>query len=885
VSRRPVTGLLLARSALTAPVMSAFVVLVVAVLSAIGAGAPAFLESARTETVRVALAQLPPSSRDLSGSGAGLPRLGADDRATWSGPTQDLRDQAAARMPETEDVLGAARMIVQVTSGWSTPVGDPPEHQIANDVMLTLDPRWADRVDIVEGTAPTTPVPGGDIPVAISVDASAKLEWPIGERRDFAGRVLVLSATYEVHDPDDPDWAYSPSSVVSGRAPTSEGGIVTVAAAYASADSLDEFAPDFEATATTVSWIPVQGERITADSVEAVAAELRGASTSRFRVAMTFSDLTDRGYVLASAAPPVLTAAAARGGALLAVFAVIAVGPLAVALVALALAGRMLAQRRAGTVRLISARGASAAGVSVVLGVEGLVLGAVGAGIGAACTVLLGLWQNPASLIAPVVFALVPVAVLPLAATVSARAELRAAAGGAPTAGRARRLIIEAFVVVCCSALVVLVASRSTPVATWDPLLTIIPLALTVIAGIIALRVVPLLLTAAERAGVRSRRLMPLLGPARSARVPAVRSASALASIVGLAVAVFAVSFATTVDGGIEDTARAQTGAQLRVQTAYIGPERLAAARTVPGIAALAPVYSSSKLSISTGGQKVAVRMFVVDSDELAAVREGAAGAPLPGSPTAEGIPIVVSESARARLGQEQLTANGHALSVQSVAPDDNPYGGYDVWILVDHAAMRDLGVRQDAPDVLFIRLDPSAELDDVEAGLNGALAAPQFTTPDGVIAERSADPALQAVRSAIAISLTLVAALLGVCILMMLVLGAPARARALQVLRALGSRSRGFALVAWDVLPTLIVTIPFGAAAGFVMSAVVIAALDLTGFVGGSVRPAIHWGGLWQLVVIVAYTLVVVLIGVVAAAVAATRASRLSDQRMREEG
>ncbi len=885
MSHRPATGVLLARTAVTAPVMSTFVVLVVAVLSVIGAGAPAFLESARTDTVRVALAQLPPSSRDLSGSGAGLPRLGSGDRATWSAAAADLRDQVAARMPETQDVLGAARMIVQVTSGWSTPVGDPPEHQIANDVMLTLDPQWAQRVDIVDGHAPAAPVAGGDIPVAISVDASEKLEWPIGERRDFAGRVLVLSGTYEVQDPDDPDWAYSPSSVVSGRAPTSEGGIVTVAAAYAAADSLDEFDPDFAATATTISWIPVQGERITADSAEAVAAELRGASTSRFRVPMTFSDLTDRGYVLASAAPPVLSAAAARGGALLAVFAVIAVGPLAVAVVALALAGRMLAQRRAGIVRLVSARGASALGVSVVLGVEGLVLGVLGAGIGVTCTVLLGLWQHPASLIAPVVFALVPAAVLPLAAAVSARAELRAAAGGAPTTGRARRLIVEAFVVLCCSALVVLVAGRGGQVATWDPLLTVVPLALTVIAGIIALRVVPLLLTAAERAGVRSRRLMPLLGPARSARVPAVRSASALASIVGLAVAVFAVSFATTVDGGIDDTARAQTGAELRVQTPYIGPERLAAARTVPGIAALAPVYSSSKLSISTGGQKVPVRMFVVDSDELAEVRAGASGTALPGTPAADHIPIVVSQSARARLGDGELTANGHVLSIEAVAPDDNPYGGYDVWILVDHAAMRDLGVRQDAPDVLFVRLDPSASLSDVEAGLTGALAAPQFTTPGGVIAERSADPALQAVRTALTISLTLVAALLGVCIVMMLVLGAPARARVLRVLRALGSRSRGFALVAWDVLPTLIVTIPFGAAAGFIMSAVVIAALDLTGFVGGSVRPTIHAGGPWQLVVIGGYTLVVVLIGLAAAAVAAARAARSSDQRMGEEG
>lgn len=885
MSRRPATAVLLARTAVTAPVMSAFVVLVVAVLSMIGAAAPAFLEAARTDTVRVALAQLPPSSRDLSGSGAGLPRLSADDRATWTGPTTDLREQVAQRMPETAEVLGEARMIVQVTNGWSTPVGDPPEHQVANDVMLTLDPRWADRVNIVDGTTPAAPVEGGDIPVAISVDASTKLEWPVGERRDFAGRVLVLSGTYEVQDPDDPDWTYSPSSVVSGRAPTSEGGIVAVAAAYAAPESVDEFVTDFEETATTLSWIPVRGERITADSADDVAAGLRGASTSRFRVAMTFSDLTDRGYVLTSAAPPVLTAAVGRGGALLAVFAVIAVGPIAVALVALALAGRMLAYRRAGIVRLVSARGASAGGVSLVLGVEGVLLGVLGGVIGVAGTIVLGLWQHPASLIAPLVFALVPAAVLPLAAAVSARAEMRAAAGGAPTGGRVRRLVVEAFVVLCCVALVTLVAGRGGQVVTWDPLLTIIPLALTVIAGIIALRVVPLLLTAAERAGVRSRRLIPLLGPARSARVPAVRSASALASIVGLAVAVFAVSFAATVDGGIEDTARAQTGAELRVQTAYIGPERLAAARSVPGIAALAPVYSSSKISISTGRQKVPVRMFVVDSAELAGVRGDDAEAPLPAAPTADNIPIIVSESARARLGNEELTANGHVLTIESVAPDDNPYGGYDVWILVDHAAMRDLGVRQDAPDVLFVRLDPSAKLTDVEAGLNGALAAPQFTTPDGVIAERSADPALQAVRAALAISLILVAALLGVCIVMMLVLGAPARARALQVLRALGSRSRGFALVAWDVLPTLIVTIPFGAAAGFVMSAVVIAALDLTGFVGGSVRPAIQWGGLGQVVVIVGYTLTVVLIGLVAAAVAGARAARSSDQRMREEG
>ncbi|WP_420063967.1 FtsX-like permease family protein [Microbacterium bandirmense] len=103
--------------------------------------------------------------------------------------------------------------------------------------------------------------------------------------------------------------------------------------------------------------------------------------------------------------------------------------------------------------------------------------------------------------------------------------------------------------------------------------------------------------------------------------------------------------------------------------------------------------------------------------------------------------------------------------------------------------------------------------------------------------------------------------------------LGTPARVRMLAVLRTLGHPSRGARrLVAWEVSPALLLALPFGVGVGVAMAWLVIPRLDLRGFVGGSDQPPLVLGGVWPVLVMVAFGAVVA----AAVAAAAALASRL---------
>ena len=156
--------------------------------------------------------------------------------------------------------------------------------------------------------------------------------------------------------------------------------------------------------------------------------------------------------------------------------------------------------------------------------------------------------------------------------------------------------------------------------------------------------------------------------------------------------------------------------------------------------------------------------------------------------------------------------------------------------------------------------------------------------TPAAVAEIRTTDPALSGVRAALVVAIGVVTLLLALAIGMTLVLGAPARGRLLALLGALGfRRSRELPIVLWEVAPAVVVALPVGVGVGLLLPFVVIPAIDLTGFIGGALQPAVRLGGLAPLIVaagfLVVTALAVLLAALVARRVTAARTLRSIDE------
>ncbi|UUT34463.1 hypothetical protein [Microbacterium elymi] len=378
---------------------------------------------------------------------------------------------------------------------------------------------------IVEGTLPTVGTDAADddaeqaTPVALSREAAQTLDWAVGAQRRIGGpdgRLLTLTGTFEARDPDDPAWRHEPTGLTPGIAQSQMGDIIHLAMAYAPAELLTGMAAEADGASTTV-WFPLLVDRITGENAATVAAQLRGLAGENQSFAVNAGNQFYTGLVMRSAAPDLLDDGAARVRALNAVVLLVAIAPLGVAVVVVGMTGTMLAARRAASVRLARARGASTARLAALLGVEGLILGVVGAAVGAGVS---RTW-SPAAMAVCVLVALTPAVVLAIEAPAAASRTARADLGAADRPHRRRRLLVEAAVVLPALAVLVLAATRiGTP--GIDPVLVAAPLALVALASVLALRLVPPLVGLLEAALARGRGLMALArpgaGPARGDR-------------------------------------------------------------------------------------------------------------------------------------------------------------------------------------------------------------------------------------------------------------------------------------------------------------------------------------------------------------------------------
>ena len=114
---------------------------------------------------------------------------------------------------------------------------------------------------------------------------------------------------------------------------------------------------------------------------------------------------------------------------------------------------------------------------------------------------------------------------------------------------------------------------------------------------------------------------MPFLGSARALRDPSAGIVPVLTVVVGVSVAVFSAVLLGTVQTGVERAADARVGADAAVAGTPFTLEQQAAFADVPGVDAIAPVYSTAPSTIEIDGRVRTTTLIVVDAEEMRRVQ------------------------------------------------------------------------------------------------------------------------------------------------------------------------------------------------------------------------------------------------------------------------
>lgn len=873
------------RGPATTPGLSLLLVVVIAALSFVGVAAPQLLSTGRTATIHRAMDALSDASSWPTVTAPGLPVSAATsdaDAGVWGGILSALEQKRREQPEPLRSLLGTPRVAMTLDPVASI---DADPHRVTavplNKVGLVSDPGLLHRSELLQGSLPRLTEPAAGIEIALTKDVAEQLSWPLGSERQWGDARLTLTGILAPTDVDRGDWSFIPGSTSPVIEVDGSGNRILVAAAFMHADEAAKLADrvaDFKVT----SWMPIDTAGIDDATAEKTAEQLRLLAADPVIIPMRDSPFFNGGLQYRSLLSQSIDEGIGRADAMTPVVTVAAVGPVVVALVVLALLSRLIAVRRVEATRVLRARGASAARLVALLGGEGAVLGVLGAAIGAGAAAAVAGWAGAWALVIPAVLAAVPAVTLPWGALTEAERSGRADLGERTGRAGNGRMLLEILILVVTAVLVVIVLTRGGAGGV-DPLLLALLVLIGISGSILTLRLLPVLLRIAERRGGRRASLASLLGPARARRDTVVRTAPVLGLVIGLGVAVFAVGFSATVTDGIDRAAAVGVGADLRVDSPYIRTAAAEQAGSIDGVTATAGRGGGSTMSISAGSKTAQVRVYTVDRDAFVAVQRGVPGAiPLPADltgPADAAVPVVVSQTVLDLLGAQdsddpQVTVARRPVRIVGSAAPQIPFGTAEQWLIVDDANADALGVRDITLQQLYFALSPDADPTAVGKAAADALGGDvAVRIPAQVAATRAADPSFEVVRNSLLAASGIVAVLLALGVLATLLLGAPSRSRMLAILRTLGHAPRGAGgLVAWEIAPALLLSLPFGTGVGIAMAELVIPQLDLRAFVGGAAQPPVILGGVWLLIAVAAFAF----IAAVAILVAVLLASRL---------
>ena len=520
-------------------------------------------------------------------------------------------------------------------------------------------------------------------------------------------------------------------------------------------------------------------------------------------------------------------------------------GLTALAAIVLALTALLGVQRRDREVRLLRARGASR---PQLLALVGLATSVLAAPLGLlAALALVALVPGSTTRAAWVEVGLV-LALPPLVAVVATSRRIReideVAQESTRTVRAARRVVLEVALVLLAVLAVTTLRSRGAEIAAgrtdWYAAVTPVLVALAV--AVVALRVMPLPVSALARLAERGRGLVSFVGLTRAARTGVGAAVPLTALVVGAAL----VTLIATVTAGIsqqrELSALRSVGADARVDAARVDAPDVAALAGRPGVRAALPAHVDAGATLSSGGGKVSsVVVVAVDPARYAAMLEHTplAFTPPDTGPVGGRLPLVLSGGPA--VGDVDLRLRGLSTPARQVgtAPAlERAVGGRErvVALVPLDALTRALPTTQ--PNTVFLQASPDAQRnlartarrDRTELGglVTGA------TTATGTAAGVAALSLPRHVAATYLVGVGLSAVLSFLAVLLLL-----AATRADRSLLAVRLRTMGLAhgrerWLAWvEVLPLLAVGVVSGALVGVLVPSALSAALDLAPFTG----------------------------------------------------
>ncbi|QAY73238.1 hypothetical protein ET445_07640 [Agromyces protaetiae] len=925
-----------------APVASLLVALLVAVAAFLAVVAPRVVEALHTEALRTRLDTTSPIETDLVATSGGQPQLGPPVTTTTLDPRIDavfgaqeehlraIRDALPEPLRRaTDDPLAIVRADPLVAD-----VPDSPPSSPIYRVQLTADPRQGEHFTLRDGAWPV-PLPAPPMPeapdpndpstwsgfqqaepiaapleIALAADVADAMDWSIGESRLVSltnGTLEVrLTGTLDAVDAADRMWKHQPTALQASVLDDGLGPIRYWGQAFVDPGSWAALAPQ-PIPIELRAWLPIDVDAVRAADSAALVEQIGEVESTFYPL-----DDSESGYgtsfgrwmtvgsvSFSSGLATILDEQAAESAAVDAVLATVASGPIGVMVAVLVLGSRVVFERRRGGLELAEARGAGGGWLTSSLLGEGLAIGLpAGLAGGAVAVALTADEQTSGGWLVAAVFALTP-AVL-LTASVSRLSPLRRSRTDlGANAGRFRWVWESLVVIVAAASVALLVGRGPTAAAGVDVLLAAVPLLLALVGCIVVLRVYPLPLRALTRAAERGRGLVAFLGAARALRDPSAGLLPVLAVVVGVTVAVFSsVALATVHDGAIA-AAETEIGADASLASAPLTRDQLAGLASVPGVEAIGPVYSTAPTTVEIDGQRRTATLIVVDVAEMREVQAGRTGVPdLPdvlAREASEGapVPVVVSDSvAESIAGGGEVAMNGSPIDVVGTFPGASPFAPRTNWILIDLANARPFADVL-VPRQALVRFTPgadtgaaAAELLRIARGSFGVWKSvvPELRTPADAASELLDRPNARGLAAGLMIAISLTTGLATLALVLALVVGRPARARLLPLLAVLGLGRRGErALVAWELAPIVAVAVAVGVGLGVLMPYAVLPGIDLTGFTGGAVQPAIVVD--WPFVAAVAVGAILVAGAAVALASTGRRSSAARGGRAEEEG
>ena len=867
---------LLGRRFLTSPLSSILVAALVLVTAFVAAAAPRLVERQATAELTYQLSTIGPVARALTASGGFL--------ETWYPGTSPGIDEIygqidstfaedRARLPEPlRSAVGPGQWLAQTNTLPTTLVNGAPHNA---GLQLTGDPKYLSRIRIVAGAAPavwsgndaSTVTPATVVPIQILLSTTAARSLHVGvgdllgsgDVRGVAQPTYRVSGLYEARSPGAQFWGENPSLVPAFLEKPNIGPSYLAASAFVAPLTVGRLSGAF-GDARVALYYPVaadaaqgaEAERLRSQVAEVILAGIRMPGDGASPLAVSTG--TEQAIVTA----------VQREAVLAGFLALIASAPLGVTLAVLGLGVSAVVRARRRDIALAVARGARVSQLRLALAVEGLVLSVPIATVATTAAILLiPVPQDASGFVLPALVAISPAAMF---------AALAAPRATTPSVARGRRrvrVIAEVAVLLLAALALSLLSRRGLAQANAavgiDPLLVATPLLLAVSVGILVLRGYPFLLRVARLRATRSHGLAGFVGSIRATRSPTVGLVGVLALVVGISIAIFSTVMLSTFDGATNIAARETVGADVRVDATSFTVAQRAAVAKVPGVRAVAGIQHLGTKTLRGTGVIDTVGLMVAQTDALRSVRPRLAGnlATL----SQNRVPIIVSSDLAAEVtGHSDLTLDGVPIRVAGVLPSDSELGPVRSWMLVDSAFSKRFSAAF-SPDLLLLSARPT------EPGLRGGVQravgpSASVATVASVADSRRSEPAVAGVRLGLLLGALISVLLCAIALVLSTIVAGRARSRTAGILRTLGLPSRSLrVLVAWELVPVVIVATVAGTALGLVLPFILTAAVDLRPFAGGTERPVPLFDPTFVGLVLAAFCVVVAVVGIVAVA------------------